>query len=198
MSVITFKTHLSLFPSPAHLFPITFFFFFFFKASTPYVFILHGFQLVDSAEQEVTGRNEHTVVPLTLLSLSLLPSFLIHFFSLILLRSSSVVCSVATHLGKLGVCSLYCYDLWVLTPFYSLFLYSISALCCGNIPSTPERWFWPLEELQGCFLNVLIVDTSELSRCIPHCVLKQLCLFTYFPASTCVRTPSALSLSLGE
>lgn len=112
---------------------------FFFNASTPYVFILHGFQLVDSAEQEVTGRNEHTVVPLTLLSLSLLPSFLIHFFSLILLRSSSVVCSVATHLGKLGVCSLYCYDLWVLTPFYSLFLYSISALCCGNIPSTPER-----------------------------------------------------------
>lgn len=124
MSVITFKTLLSLFPSPAHLFPIAFFFF---NASTPYVFILHGFQLVDSAEQEVTGRNEHTVVPLTLLSLSLLPSFLIHFFSLILLRSSSVVCSVATHLESAVFIAMICGCSLPFTPFSST-VYLLSAV----------------------------------------------------------------------
>lgn len=43
------------------------------RGATPCVFILRGLLLVDSAEQEVGGRYEHTVVPLTSLALSSLP-----------------------------------------------------------------------------------------------------------------------------
>ncbi len=107
------------------------------------------------------GKNTHSPLSLSPPSFSILFPLILH--------NSAVVCSTATRLGSLGVCSLYCHDLWNLTPFPSLCLCRVSAL-----KKSPYDDFVPWRNS-----NDVSFCTDFLCCCYCFCVCVCVCFKQY-------------------